>query len=149
MHKLETYKSKLPQKIKNLWMEHIKTFELDNWENLYLLKKDVKYFILDKKWRNKFINQNWIHEDNEGISFHMEKDIDDTNYLAVELSWVTLYYSENWKNYKPKDKTELIKKSLADILLWAVKKLWLSYIFPNNTKKQNWVNNNNNIDYKK
>jgi len=149
MHKLETHITKLPKNLKQLWMEHIDTFELDNWEKVYLLKQDIKYFMLDKKWRNKFLTQDWIHEDNEGMSFRVKKDIDSTNYLVVELSWVTLYYSENWEKYKPKDNIYNIKKSLLNILSWFIDKLWLHYVFNKNlTKLPNLQKYNNKIDHK-
>ncbi len=150
MKSLETNNNKkLPQKIKNLWMEYIKTIELNSWEEIYLLKNDFKYFLLDKKLRNKFIPKEWIHEDKDGISFHMNKDIDNTDYLIVELSWVAMYFSENWKTYKPKNSIYSIKKSLFNIISWFVDNLWIPSIFSTKTNKIGKFPKNDNINYKK
>jgi len=130
-------------------MKHIKTFELNDSTKLYLLKKDWKYFLINKKLRNKFLPENWFYEDIDNTIFYLKKDIDNTNYLVIELSGVTLYFSEDWKNYKPKNSIELTKKALLDTISWFVNNLWLFPIFNSNTKKISNYTKNNNINYKK
>ncbi len=144
---------KVPHKIKEL----IKNWEYDkfieaiewNWEYLYLFKKDFKFFLLDKKWRNKFIPQDWIYEDNNWTSFHIEKDIDETYYLVVDLSGVNLYFDENWEKYKPKNPLKITKKALIQIFLDFYNKLWIATIFSPKTIKPHNIPENNNINYKK
>ncbi len=152
MESLQTKKlsKKLKEYIKEEWWEFIKSIEKNSWEDLYLFKKENKYYLIDKKLRNKFISKEWIYEDLEWTSIYIKKDFDNTPYLVIELSGVTMYLMENWENYKPKNSIEQVKSSLIKILWTFVDNLWIPALFAPKTNSGNNNNlKNNNINYKK
>ena len=152
MESLQTKKlsKKLKEYIKEEWWEFIKSIEKNSWEDLYLFKKENKYYLIDKKLRNKFISKEWIYEDLEWTAIYIKKDFDNTQYLIVELSGVTMYLMENWENYKPKNSIEQVKSSLIKILWTFVDNLWIPALFAPKTNSGNNNNlKNNNINYKK
>ena len=151
MESLQTKKlsKKLKEYFEKGWWKFIKSIEKNSWEDLYLFKKDNKYYLIDKKLRNKFIPKEWIYENLEWTAIYIKKDFADTLYLVVELSGVNMYFTEKWKDYSPKNLIKQVKNSLINILWEFINNLWILSTFSPKTKKISNPPKNDNINYKK